>query len=107
MKDNKKIASSMNEIFCIIGNKLSDKIPDKPNPLLFNEYELGTALENFSFKAVSKNDVTKVAKKMKTSHGSGCDGIASFFIKTALPLISGSLCDLFNMSLFSEKFPED
>ena len=46
-------------------------------------------------------------KKMKTSHGSGCDGIASFFIKIALPLISGSLCDLFNLSLFSGKFPTD
>ena len=46
-------------------------------------------------------------KKMKTSHGSGCDGIAIFFIKTAFPLISGSLCDLFNFSLFSGKFPTD
>ena len=97
----------MNEFFCTIGNKLSDKIPEKPNPLLSNEYELGNAVGNFSFKAVSKNDVTKVMKKVKTSHGSGCDGIASFFIKIALPLISGSLCDLFNLSLFSGKFPTD
>ena len=96
----------MNEFFCNIGNKLRDKIPEKPNPLLSNEYELGN-VTNFSFKVVSENDVTKVMKKMKTSHGSGCDGIASFFIKMALPLISGSLCDLFNMSLFSGKFPED
>ena len=43
-------------------------------------------------------------KKMKTLHGSGCDGVASFFIKIALPLISCSLCDLFNMSLFSGIF---
>ena len=95
----------MNDFFCTIGNKLSDKIPEKPNPLLSNEYELGNTVRNFSFKAVSENDVTKVMKKMKTSHGSGCDGIASFFIKIALPLISGSLCDLFNLSLFSGKFP--
>ena len=107
IKDNKTIASSMNNFFCTIGNKLSDKIPEKPNPLLSNEYELGNAVRNFSFKAVSENDVTKVMKKMKTSHGSGCDGIASFFIKIALPLISGSLCDLFNLSLFSGKFPTD
>ena len=104
IKDYKKIASSMNEFFCAIGNKLSDKIPDKSNPLLSNEYEFGNDVRNFSFKAVSENDVTKVMKKMKTSHGSGWDGIASFFIKIALPLISGSLCDLFNLSLFSGKF---
>ena len=44
---------------------------------------------------------------MKTLRGSGCDVTASFFIKTDLPLISGSLCDLYNMSLFCRKFPED
>ena len=62
---------------------------------------------NFSFKAVSEKDGTYVMMKMKTSHGSGCDGIASSFIKFALPLISGSLCDLFNLSLSSGKFPTD
>ena len=110
IKNNKKIASSMNELFCTISfctNKLSDKIPEKPNPLLSNKYELGNAVRNFSFKAVSENGVTKVMKKMKTSHGSGCDGIVSFFIKIALPLISGSLCDLFNLSFISGKFPTD
>ena len=74
---------------------MSCKISEKPNPLLANEYDLGNAGVNFSFKAVSENDVAKVITKIKTSHGSGCDGIASFFIKIALPLISGSLCYLF------------
>ena len=97
----------MNEFFCTIGNKLSEKIPEKPNPLFSNEYEFVNAVRNFSFKAVSENDVSKVKKKMKTSHGSGCDGIASFYIKIALPQMSGSLCDLFNLSLFSGKFPTD
>ena len=80
-KDNKKIASSMNELFFTIGNKLSDKIPEKPNPLLSNENELGSAMGNFSIKAVSEKDGTKVMMIMKTSHGSGCDGIASFLYK--------------------------
>ena len=48
---------------------------------------------------------------MKTSHGSGHDGIASFYLKIALPVVGGSLCDLlcdlFNKSLFGGKFPED
>ena len=80
---------------------------EKPNPLLSNEFELGSAMGNFSFKAVSEKDGTNVRMKMKTSHGSGCDGIASFFIKIALPFISGSLCNLFNLSLSSGKFPTD
>ena len=44
---------------------------------------------------------------MKTSHGSGHDGIASFYLKIALPVVGGSQCDLFNKSLFTGKFPED
>ena len=43
---------------------------------------------------------------MKTSHGSGNDGIASYFLKIAFPIIKGSFCDLFSLSLFSGKFPD-
>ena len=49
----------------------------------------------------------KFMDNMRTSRDSGCDDIASYFIKIALPLISGSLSDIFNMSLFSGKFPEN
>ena len=66
-KDNKTIASSMNEFFCTSGNELSDKIPEKQNPLLSNEYELGSTMGNFSFKAVSEKDGINVMMKMKTS----------------------------------------
>ena len=44
---------------------------------------------------------------MGTSHGSGHGSIASFYLKNALPVVSESLCDLFNKSLFAWKFPED
>ena len=44
---------------------------------------------------------------MKTLHGSGHDGIANFYLKIALPVVSESLCDLFNKSLFAGKFPKD
>ena len=44
---------------------------------------------------------------MKTSHGSGHDGIASFYLKIALPVVGGSLYDLFNKSLPAGKCPED
>ena len=44
---------------------------------------------------------------MKTSHGSGHDGIASVYLKIALPVVGRSLCDLFNKSLFAGKSPEE
>ena len=42
IRGKKEIASSMNEYFCSIGNKLSEKIPKKPNPLLSGEYPFET-----------------------------------------------------------------
>ena len=44
---------------------------------------------------------------MKTTHGSGHDGITSFYLKIVLPVVGGSLCDLFNESLFTGKFPNE
>ena len=49
---NKEIASSMNEYFCSIGNKLSEKIPYKANPLLSGEYPFETPPLSFSFSAI-------------------------------------------------------
>ena len=97
----------MNEFFCTIASKLSDKPPQKPNQILSNEYELGVDVGNVSFKAISDNDVTKVIMKIKTSHISGCDGIASFFIKIALSLFSGLFCHLFTFSLYSGILPTE
>ena len=42
IRGNKAIASSMNEYFCSIGNKLSEKIPKKANPLLSGKYPFET-----------------------------------------------------------------
>ena len=44
--------------------------------------------------------------KIKPSHGSGVDNIASYFLKVAFPAISDSLCDIFNLSLSSGVFPD-
>ena len=104
---NKAIASSMNEYFCSIGNKLSEKIPNKANPLLSGEYPFEIPPLSFSFSAIMADKLSSTLNKMKTSHGSGHDGIASFYLKIALPVVGGSLCDLFNKSLFAGKFPED
>ena len=107
VRGHKDIASSMNEYFCSVGNKLSEKIPKKANPLLSGEYAIETPPLSFSFSAIMTDKLSSTLNKMKTSHGSGHDGIASFYLKIALPVVGGSLCDLFNKSLFAGKFPED
>ena len=107
IRGKKEIASSINEYFCSIGNKLSEKIPKKANPLLSGEYPFDTPPLSFSFSAIMTDKLSSTLNKMKISHGSGLDGIASFYLKIALPVVGRSLCDLFNKSLFAGKFPED
>ena len=107
IRGNKAIASSMNEYFCSIANKLSEKIPKKANPLLSGECPFETPPLSFSFSAIMTDKLSSALNKMKTSHGSGHDGIASFYLNIAFPVVIGSLCDRFNKSLFTGKFPKD
>ena len=106
IRANEAIASSMNEYFCSIGNKLSEKIPKKANPLLSGEYPFETPQLSFAFSGIMTDKLSSTLNKMKTSHGSGHDIIASFYLKIALPVVGGSLCH-FNKSLLARKFPED
>ena len=52
VKGQKEIASSMNEYFCSIRNKRSEKIPREANPLLSGEYAIETPPLSFSFSAI-------------------------------------------------------
>ena len=103
---NKEIAQSMNDFFCSIGKKLSDHIPQQPNPLLWNEYNINEEDTSFQFKSVFSVSVYKGLKKMKTSFGCGPEGIASYVIKIAFPVISHSLFKIYNMSIESGIFPD-
>ena len=43
---------------------------------------------------------------MKNSFEFGSDGIASYFINIAFPIISQTLCDVFNFSIYTGMFPD-
>ena len=103
------IANSMNDYFCSVGRNLSDNIPAQPNPLLSHHYDItnpSNGREQFKFVDIKKRTTEKALNKIKTSHGSGVDNIASYFLKVAFPAISDSLCDIFNLSLSSGVFPD-
>ena len=86
--DNAEIAQSMNKFFCSVGEKLSDDIPQQPNPLLCNEYVVNQPSTQLRFEAVSPVGAERALKKMKISFGFGSAGIASHFLKIAFPVIS-------------------
>ena len=109
INENAEIASSMNEFFCTVGRNLSVKIPQHPNPLLSEEYKINESDEQpaeFTFHAVDTVTIHRALCKMKKSFGFGSDGIASNFLKIAYPVISNSICDIFNFSIFSGSFPD-
>ena len=100
------IAESINDFFCTIGETLSDKIPSARNPPLENDYVINPEKTRFQFHVIDTLQLDKVFSKFKTSKGCGTDGIASCFLKIALPVISESLCDIFNLSIATGCFPD-
>ena len=105
ISDPTEIADSMNQFFCSVGKDLSDKIPNKENPLLTGNYgERKKDVEKFAFIPVNPENVMKGCKDFKTSNGYGTDFISLFFLKVAskyslLRLHSSSTC-LFQLVAF-------
>ena len=105
--DSKEIANSMNQFFCTVGEKLSNDIPETVNPLLTDEYIVNPKNAPFSFIPVAPKQLIETMGKFKTSLGSGLDGISSFCLKVGMPVLAGSLSQLFNMSMSLGLFPDD
>ena len=63
--DSESIAETMNEFFWSIGNTLSDKIPDAPNPLLENEYSVNPQNLCFKFEAINMSQFERIFGKFK------------------------------------------
>ena len=99
-----EVSRAMNDYFCSVGKKLRDNIPPQPNPLLSNKYTINENTTNFEFNAIDATNAERAFAKMKKSFGFGSDGIASHFINVAFPIISQSLCSIFNFLLIPENF---
>ena len=106
ISDSKSIAESMNNFFWSIGNTLSSKIPETPNALSKNNYLAKPQDLRFVFKAINVCQLEKIFGTFKTSKSSGADSIANYFLKIGWPVISESLCDLFNLSIATGVFPD-
>ena len=104
---NKKIIPNiMNTYFSRVGENLKAKIPHEPNPLTTGIYSINNNLKLFNFLEITEEDVVNASSTIKTSHGSGEDGISSYFIKTAITILARPLSYLFNFSLLNGNFPD-
>ena len=106
ISDSSKIANSMNDYFCSIGNDLASEIPDKQNPLLNRDYSVNMNSAAFCFKEINPQDVSKAIGEFKSSTSFGVDMISIYFLKIALHYISLPLAFIFNASLRACNFPD-
>ena len=60
----------------------------------------------FNFLEITEEDVVNALSTIKTSHGSGVDGISGYFIKTLITILARPLSYLFNCSLLNGTFPD-
>ena len=95
----------MNTYFCSIGGSLKGKILYAPNSLTTGVYSINNNLKSINFLERTA-DAVNVCSTIKTSHGSGLDGISSFFIKTAVSHHQRPPSYLFNCSLLNGTFPD-
>ena len=102
-----EIAETMNQFFCNVGKNLSEKIPNKENPLLEGDYGERKTDSSFSFKPITTEEVIKACSKIKKSNGSGTDHISSHFLKVGIEILAPSLAQLFTLSLSVGCFPDN
>lgn len=99
-----KIAELFNEHFTEIGPNLAAELPSSTKG--FEEY-ITPATSTFNLDQISLRDVELLLKNIKTNKATGLDKIPCRLVKEAAPVISVSLCYIFNNSIRSGVFPGD
>ena len=75
------------------------------NPATYLHGILQQPLPSFNFKYVSKNEIEKVAKSLKTKESHGYEEIPTKVIKQRVSYISSPLAHICNLMLSSGTFP--
>ena len=96
----------MNQFSCSVCINLSKAIPTAENLLLQDKYTVNNERACFNFRIIYAGHIGKALGMFKTSAGFGSGGIASQFVKIAFPVIAESLCNIFNLSLATGRFPD-
>ena len=101
---DKDIANEFNKYFSEIGKKLAKEIPHHDiDPLSY----VTPVSNSFTFKNISKEELSYVISSMKTSKSAGIDKISIRLMQGAGSTILESLHYIFNLSLNTGVFPND
>ena len=94
----------MNKYFSEIGPSLAENLPETNKS--FENYVI-PASSRFQFTAVNCDTVYKLLDGLSINKAAGLDNISCRLAKEAAPVISDSLCTIFNTSLNTGIFPSD
>ena len=98
--------------FCTYFSNVVEKLLSSIPPLNWNKLSTEACLNNssqflFSLKPVSAAFVHRQLRLLKTSNGTGVDGIPARLLKDVAPSISAPLTAIINLSISSTVLPEE
>ena len=99
----KLTATSFNEFFTSVAEKLCGHFKGKPMPKLWTP----RVTENFVFQKVSTNFVCKELTKLKLTKATGLDGHTARLLKDAAPVIAKSITYLVNLTISTGVIPSE
>ena len=105
MKDPKAIVENFNNLFINIGLNHVWNININPNKS-FKTYLTKHIISSFNFILENENEVSKIAKSLRTKTSSGYDGISVKLLKILSPALLRPLTIIVNQSLITGIFPE-
>ena len=95
--DPQEIADALNDHFCTIGERLSDKLPDYGNE--YQKYITYNIRDSFAILPVDDNDILREIRNLSPNKAPGSDNIGSKLLKLdplsfCYPLIERSSINL-------------
>ena len=102
--DQEEIASSFNEYFSEVGEKLSSEIPS--TNINYADYIKHNEC-TFDFVEIYENEVQAELKNLKANKGFGPDNISPKFLKDSSCVIASTVTNIFNQSLKTGKSADE
>jgi len=99
------ISNSLNDFFCNIGQKLSDKFKDHPDKA-FKKYMNEDGKQSMYMARTNESEVLKLINNLDDKKSSGHDEFSAKFLKLCAPYISAPLATIFNKSISSGIYPD-
>ena len=102
--DPQEIANALNDHFCTIGERLSNKLPDHGNE--YQKYITCNIRDSFAILPVDDNDILREIRNLSPNKAPGSDNIGSKLLKLDPMSFCYPLRKIFNKSIEIGRYPD-